>query len=156
MRDFQKLQARKKRIPSKVAGPAEDLIRLKRDEQQVLGIGASNEDEEVPYIALKYFDRKYECFSKWGPTELKAFSSLVDKLKKVNWQQLKTQEGLGYTVHPNRNRLPNGGAALEEISHEISPFEIRVTGKARLHGFRMKAAFFLVWLDKNHRIYPDR
>jgi hypothetical protein len=37
---------------------------------------------------------------------------------------------------------------------DLTFFELRVTQQARVHGFRVKSAFFLVWLDREHRIYP--
>ena len=62
--------------------------------------------------------------------------------------------GLGYTAHKDRRKLPNNG-----LRHLISPefefAEMRVTQRARVHGFRMKATFFLVWLDKDHQIYAE-
>ena len=102
----------------------------------------------------------FECFSSWSPSELKAFSDFLIKLKSAKWKDIYatggkkgTKSGLGYTPHKNRSMLPNN-PELKDISPDITFFELRVTQKARVHGFRVKSAFFLVWLDKNHRIYP--
>jgi len=44
---------------------------------------------------------------------------------------------------------------LEAISPDLGFFELRVTQKARVHGFRSANAFFLVFLDKDHAICPS-
>ena len=58
-----------------------------------------------------------------------------------------------YTIHKDHSVLPNN-AELEEISPDLTWFELRVDGESRVHGFRVKDAFFLVYLDQNHEVYP--
>ena len=70
-----------------------------------------------------------------------------------NMHQVKELEGFGYKVHKDRNILPGKGSAIKEISPDIPSSELRITQRARIHGFRMNSAFFLVWLDKDHQIY---
>ncbi len=62
--------------------------------------------------------------------------------------------GLGMTYHSDRNSLPTY-PLLQSISPDIRFFELRINQQARVHGFRSYSAFFLVWLDKDHRIYPS-
>jgi hypothetical protein len=43
----------------------------------------------------------------------------------------------------------------KRISDDITFFELRVNqNKLRVHGFRANAAFFLVLLDREHRVWP--
>ncbi len=127
-------------------------------EKSFLGLG---ENGDRPYAVLKYYRPDFECFSSWTPSELKAFSDFVIKLKSAEWKDIYTtggkagtKKGLGYTPHKDRSRLPDN-PELRDISPDITFFELRVTQKARrVHGFRVKSAFFLVWLDRNHRICP--
>ena len=153
---------KKKNIPSSASQlPIEDLKHLTRIEQKTLGI-SDLDDDNRPYVALKYYETRHQCFSEWDCSELRAFSSFVEKLKGVTWEMIWRSGGkpgkkdsFGFTKHKDRNNLPNNGNALKNISPDIDAFELRVTGKARVHGFRMKSAFFLVWLDKDHEIYPQ-
>ena len=153
----------KKRIPKKSLKidnkPGAYLTGI---EEKILGIPEDQRksQSEKPYIALKYFDPSYECFSAWSPEELKAFSSFNKKLSQLTWQDINKsggkkggKTGVAYTVHKDRGKLPDNDA-LKRISPDLTFFELRVSEKARVHGFRMKSAFFLVWLDRNHQIYP--
>lgn len=63
-----------------------------------------------------------------------------------------TSRALGYPPHDGR-ALP-AAPFLAHLSADISWCEMRVTQKARVHGFRAGNAFFLVFLDRNHEIFP--
>ncbi len=151
----------KKSIPPEVARIPEDYKYLSKIEQTVLGLGDNVEDNK-PYVALKYYQSSHQCFSEWNKNELRAFSDFIEKLRQVNWNVIWMSGGkgdkkaaFGFTLHKERNKLPSNGAALKEVSQDIPVFELRVNQKARVHGFRMRSAFFLVWLDRNHQIYPQ-
>jgi hypothetical protein len=51
-----------------------------------------------------------------------------------------------------------GKEVLKKVRNSISPdigfFELRVSDKIRLHGFQSQSAFFLVMLDREHRVFP--
>lgn len=127
-------------------------------------LGLTKKDKSNPetaFVALKYFQPQHECLSDWDKEELSALSSFIGTLSQMPWTDIiKTggkqgnKVGVGYTLHKNRDNLPKC-AVLDKISEDISFFELRVTGKARVHGFRCKSTFFLVWLDRNHQIYPE-
>jgi hypothetical protein len=136
---------------------AKEYVYLTNVEQSCLGV---IDHDDKPHINLKYYQPDYECFSEWTVEELKAWSDLTRKLKALTWPQIYRsggkvggKTGLGYTIHATRATLPKH-SELDLLGRDITFFELRVTHKARVHGFRVKSAFFLVWLDRNHRIYP--
>jgi hypothetical protein len=138
--------------------PVEGKGMIAEIEATILGI--HKKDPERPYVALKYFQPGYQCFSDWDKSELKAFSSFVEKLRSTDWDtifktggKLGSKTGLGFSLHKNRSKLPKC-KSLDAISPEIKFCEMRVSQGIRVHGFRIKSAFFLVWLDKNHEICP--
>lgn len=146
-------------IPKTAADKAHGQFRLLTDLEAKLH-GFDRSFDESPHVNLKHLQTDFECFSDWGQQDLKEFSSFLVKLRQSNWNSIfqtggksGNKQGLAYTKHKDRNVLPQC-AALKNISPEIDFFELRVTQKARVHGFRSAAAFFLVWLDKDHRIYP--
>jgi hypothetical protein len=150
-------------IPREAAEGAEDGSRkhLTSIERQMLGLTEDNSDREKAYVALTYYQSAYECFSDWTKEELRSFSSFCDKVNERTWEQIKQsggtrgrKTGLGFTPHRDRRKLPSNGLP-GLISPEVEFSEMRVTDKARVHGFRMKSAFFLVWLDKDHRVYAE-
>lgn len=156
-------KSRNKRIPKGAAEtPSSKGKRLTIDLTEIENshLGVADGNNATPYVALKYFQSTHECFSNWTPDELKAFSSFNIKLQQYTWQQVyasggkRDKTGLGYTPHTNRDVLPNA-PQLDALSPEITFFELRVTQEARVHGFRSKSVFFLVWLDRGHQIYPQ-
>lgn len=123
------------------------------------GVGrcAANANElERPYVSLKYFDSSYECFSDWTKADLTGFTDLLRKMGHMTWVQIQatggrsgTKTGLGCTRLP-RNILP--ASSTSNLSEDLLFMELRVNSKARIHGFRMNDAFFLLCLDKDHKI----
>jgi hypothetical protein len=157
---------RKSRIPKKasLSKKVKDAnVYLTDIESKVFGFSQNNKNgknQEPPYISLKYFQPSFQCFSKWQNNELKSFSKFVEKLRMTSWDQIYKTSGkighksdFGYTPHKNTKNLPNIKQLDMIISPDITFFELRVTGKVRVHGFRMQSAFFLVWLDREHEIY---
>lgn len=121
-------------------------------------MGREGDAHAAAYVALKYYQHAHECFSAWSPDEPRAFSEFNRKLATQTWPQVYRsaggdKSGLGYTPHGSGGRLPRP-EFLRELSEDISFFELRVTQKARVHGFRAGAAFFLVFLDRSHRLFP--
>ena len=146
---------KKNSIPPKVTQISEDYIYFPPIAKTIFGISSEDKDDGRPYLVLKYFSPSHQCFSEWSKIELKAFSSFTEKLKRMNWRHVRQSEGFGFKVHKDRNKLPGRGSAIKEISPDIPCSELRITQRARIHGFRMNSAFFLVWLDRDHQIYPE-
>lgn len=123
-------------------------------------------DDETPFVVLKYFRNSFECFSDWEKDELKQFSGLIEELRKRTWRQVLAtsskeggKRGLAYTTydtsHVDRTVREHFDEVRKHISDDIRFFELRVDQtKLRVHGFRSKAAFFLVLLDREHRVWP--
>lgn len=123
---------------------------------KILGLANNGEssDEKQAYIALKYFDKNFECFSEWSKDELACFSNFIDKINNLTWNDIKRHTGLNYKIIDNAKGLPEN-SIKEKISKDISFYELRVSQKARVVGFRQNAVFFICWLDRNHRICPE-
>lgn len=117
----------------------------------ILGLATKGEsaDEKNAYIALKYYDRSYECISEWNRNELKELSNKIELINKLTWSQVKANSGLRYKDVTDANKLP---ASKNKLSDDITFCEIRITEKARIFGFRSNSIFFLCWLDRNHKI----
>jgi hypothetical protein len=139
---------------------AENAITATADERKAFGlqrmIDTPADHAEPVYVALKYYDFEHECFSSWTRDELKEFSNFVGKLRELSWANL--SGGLRpkpckveHAQHGARERLKR---VRENLSREIQFIELRVSQRARVHGFRMKSAFFLVLLDRDHRAFP--
>lgn len=131
----------------------EDKIKI---EKEIIGLANSGEssDNKQAYVALKYFDKNFECFSEWNSDELSCFSNFVDKINRLTWKEIKSHSGLQLKSIEKAQGLPNNDIK-EKLSRDITFCEMRINQKARVVGFRRNSIFFLCWLDRNHRICPD-
>lgn len=132
---------------------------MSKFEAAVLGL-VDKKTDESPYVSLKYYTPDFQCLSDWPSGELKSLSSFCTKIRHTKWSdiyrtggKLGDKVGFGYTVHKDRKKLPDH-SELDTLSEDLTWFELRVTKSARVHGFRAKDAFFLVFLDREHNIYP--
>jgi len=148
------------KIPDSVSNylPLEGKGSLTPIEIKFLGIHKN--EQEIPYVTLKYYQPDYQCFSDWDKEDLKNFSAFVGKMRSADWEtifksggSLGNKKGFGCTYHKDKNKLPSC-QTIDRISKDINFFELRVSKEARVHGFRVKDAFFLVWLDKDHDMCP--
>lgn len=120
-------------------------------------------DQDSPFVTLKYYQNTFECFSKWEKHELKSFSEFILRLRKLTWRQVletsgkSSKTGFGYTPYDISTTKNAAKEHLDSVrmavGDDITFFELRVTQKMRVHGFRMRAAFFLVLLDRDHRVF---
>jgi len=116
------------------------------------------EDDSTVVVNMKYYQKQFECLSDWDKPDLKSLSEVIDRIQKMTWNMVYSQggksnkTGLGYTTY---EKLPESINRPTSLSEDIGFFELRVTEKARIHGFRSKSNFFLVWLDRNHSFFPE-
>lgn len=114
---------------------------------------ADLQDDGTPYVALKYYYRKHQCFSHWEKNDLKGFSAFCEKMQNTNWETIrnsggtKDKTGLGYTILKN---YPVPQSIKDKLSKDTVYFELRASLKRRVIGFKSGSAFQLILLDKNH------
>jgi hypothetical protein len=104
-------------------------------------------------VSLKYWHAGSECISEWGRDDLKKLRKFIDKIQSLTWSQIKADGGLGYVLHKGPPK-GHGFSRPSSISKDQSLVEMKITGKARVHGIETDEAFFLVWLDRNHAVFP--
>lgn len=151
---------RLKQVTAQQSKSASPELNLTLKEASLLGVSSESENEK-PYVNLKYYWPDYQCFSAWDSAKLKAFSAFCRKITQMKWREIYMsggsvghKTGLGYTTHKNHDVLPEN-PELEKLSPDLTWFELRVDGESRVHGFRVKDAFFLVFLDQDHVIYKS-
>lgn len=149
---------------NKSSSKVSNSINISLKEAEYLGVNEQGtKDKDIKaYVNLKYFNQQHQCFSMWEDNKLKDFSTFVTKMTNITWEEIfnsggsaGNKTGLGYTIHKDKKKLPNKGI-IDHVSEDITLFELRVNREARVHGFRKQGAFFLVWLDKDHKIYPRK
>lgn len=153
-----KKKNRLRAVAAKSANDSDTSRNFTRFEASVLGL-TKESGIESPYVNLKYYSPDRECISTWSTEELKSFSQFCTKIRQMTWPDIYRsggsvghKTGLGYTPHKDVKKLPEN-AELKNLSQDITWFELRITEKVRVHGFRATDAFFLVYLDREHSIY---
>jgi hypothetical protein len=118
-------------------GDGEPSIDLSRDVVAADGKSAVN---------LKYFQKSHECFSKWQGKDLKEFSGWVGKIADRSEAQI-TSTTLTCHAHKGKPKTlpPN-------VSPEVKMYSLNVGAKSRVHGFFSSGHFYLVWLDRDHKV----
>jgi hypothetical protein len=150
-----------RKVASQQAELTAEASDLTLREATLLGVKHDAKEPERPYVSLKYYSPSHQCLSEWSREKIQAFSQFSSKLNQTTWVEIyKTggksgsKVGFGYTVHKNHSVLPTN-SDLEGISPDLTWFELRVGDESRVHGFRVKDAFFLVFLDQNHEVYSS-
>lgn len=123
-----------------------------------LGIEAPNVTLDAPKsvvsVSLKYWHSSSQCVSEWGRDELKKLRRFVEKIQSMSWPQIKADGGLDYCIHKGPPK-GHGFSRPTSLSKDQSLIEMKVGGKARVHGVETDDTFFLVWLDRSHAVFPD-
>ncbi len=89
------MSKKRKQILQKAAKRQKQQTYLTNIEKSFLGLG---EKGDRPYVVLKYYRPDFECFSSWSPSELKAFSDFLMKLKSAEWKDVYATGGKAGTV----------------------------------------------------------
>lgn len=106
-------------------------------------------------ISLKYYRKETECFSDWQAGELKKFSATVAKIAQIEADRLKGYKPL---CEPHKHEPAAARFSRpEKLSEDLNFFEIKVdpSNAARVHGVFVGSVFFLVWLDREHAVFPE-
>lgn len=129
-----------------IEGPAKIDDRVSLDDLPGKKIGVS--------ISLRYYRRQAECFSKWGASDLKKFGSLIEKLRGYD---AKTLTGSKLCCQHKGAPAEARFALPDDLSPDLAVHELRVdqANKARIHGVLWGETFYLVWLDRNHAVFPE-
>lgn len=102
--------------------------------------------DEKASVVLRHFDKKFECFSSWPPTDLKSFTRFIDKMNSKTQAQVTIDTDFCHSHKGKQKTLP------QSLSPEQKIYSLDVTGAGRAHGVFSDGKFFLVWLDRKGKI----
>ena len=114
-------------------------------------------NDKLVFMSIKNIQSSCECFSKWTKDEMKKFWTFNESLHRKTWKDVYAsasqgadKRGLAYTIIP-RNKYEHI-SFMNNLSKDITLFELRVDNEMRVHGFRDKSIFYLCLLDREHKI----
>lgn len=111
--------------------------------------------EKPVHVSLRYWHTGSQCISVWQRGELEKLRKLIDKVQKLTPTAIRTDAGLHWKNHngPPRGK---GWSSPAGLSKDVPICELRVDNKARVHGAIYEGTFYLVWLDRNHEVFPAK
>ena len=130
-------------------------------------MSAGSADNESLFVMLKYLCNALRVLFCMEKDELKSSSDFISLLRNRNWCQVLEGSGkgankacLGYTPYEIVT-VKNGAEedmkhVRKQIGDDITFVELRMNHRMRVHGFRVKAAFFLFcWIAGIGFSLPD-
>lgn len=115
--------------------------------QQATVLTEKSYDKMKPYIVFSYVDKTKWQLSEWSGKELDDLINCFQKLESMEWVDIIKHKGLQYKALNNPPDINNNN-----ISPDVTICELRVCHVKRIHGFRHKNAFCVVWFDRDHSV----
>ena len=109
-------------------------------------------EQEPPMFSLRYLNRDYSL-SQCTKDEKAAFADTIAQLSQLTWSQIQSQprHGLGYekiSRNAIRSSIPT------HVTDDVNLIAFRFCGKAPMVGYRDRAVFYVIWLDRDFTLYP--
>lgn len=117
---------------------------------KALEVEEGGTDHLPPYFSFKHACSNHFQLSDWQSGEIAELMETFRRMEQLNWHEIHKHRGLNYKqVDPRTfsKDLP------EFISPDLSIYEVKVTKRARLFGYRLKNIFHIIWFDRNHEVY---
>ena len=109
-------------------------------------------EQQPPLFSLRYIDREF-CLSACNKDEKAAFADTLHRLSQLTWSQIRQapRHGLGYE---KIDRDSIRGAIPGHVTEDVNFIAFRFFGLAPMVGYRDRATFFVIWLDRTYSLYP--
>jgi hypothetical protein len=113
-----------------------------------------------PVFSLKYYDHNHADFS-ITTHQMNDVEKLFERLKEycaMKWGEIIKHHGSHHhEVNWRDTAYPHGFENLpNKIRMEVTPRQFSLHGRYRVFGFFDGTTFFIVWLDKDHKVYPQQ
>lgn len=116
-------------------------------------------DHLPPAFSFYHFDSDSECPSTWNSDEMKSLFTSLKLASSMTWQQVRSTggqarnaQGIAYkpvSLKQAARKLPGN------LAEDIDLSEMRISDRARIFGVRNEATYYIVWLDKDHQVFPE-
>lgn len=113
----------------------------------------------APAFSFLHFDPSPECPSTWPQDNMKSLFDAMRVASSMTWKQVQATGGHGKNAQGIAFKVVNPKQAKrnlpENLAEDIDLAEIRITKKARIFGVRSESIFYVIWLDKDHQVFPE-
>ncbi len=114
-----------------------------------------------PVFSLRYFDHTHSRFSVSNITDCRDFHRLFERLKSLSgltWLQIE-QSGKFHTheIEDWGNTSEKSGfEKLGPVPSKFPAYQFKAFAEFRVIGFFIGCIYYIVWLDRDHKLYPRR
>ena len=108
-------------------------------------------EQEPPIFSLPYMSKDF-CISGCNKEEKAAFADTLYKLSQLTWSQINSsgRHGSGY----ERIAQTSIKASIpKHITQDVNLIAFRFCAKAPMVGYRDRATFYVIWLDRAFTLY---
>jgi len=149
--------AKQRRIPKKPRKKSQGNIPQPVHSEKKTG----STDREIARVSFLYWQNSHECISHWQASESKDLFLAFFRLCSQDWDSIKKsggkagrKTGLGCTLIKNPDKRKDG-VWPRNLEADADIYEMRVCQKKRIFGARYGSTFYLIWLDKDHALFPS-
>jgi hypothetical protein len=115
---------------------------------------------QKPVFGFRYCDNRDREFAPKRISQIKDFYKLFERLTTISnltWREIETSDI--YHAHDiedwNATSRPSGFSCYPAIK-DFPGYQFEAFGEFRIIGFFNRAIFHVVWLDRNHKLYPRK
>lgn len=108
-------------------------------------------EQQPPIFSLRYLEGEY-CLTKCDKDDQAAFALKLHRLSKLTWSQIQSQDRhkLGYEkIARDAIKVP----IPKFITEDVNIIAFRFSGLKPMVGYRDKAVFYIIWLDRDFTLY---
>lgn len=112
----------------------------------------SSSDPHPPIFSLRHLDNRDFSLDNCDNKEKVAFVETLCRLGKIPWRELRQagRHGMGYEkIHTNSLKV----GIPKNITPDVNFIAFRFSGKAPMVGYRDRAVFHIIWIDRNFTLY---
>lgn len=103
-------------------------------------------------LSFTYLDKTKWKLTEWNSEELKDLIETFQTIESLDWNEIQSHSGLRYKQLHNPPKVNNDKISPDSMARIC---EMRVCPRKRIHGFRVRNIFCLVWFDKDHQVCPE-
>lgn len=90
---------------------------------------------------------------------MKSLFATLKSASSMTWLQVKATGGsgryaAGIAFKPVSSKQA-GRTLPANLAEDIDLSEMRISDRARIFGVRSEATYFIIWLDKDHKVFPE-
>lgn len=129
--------------------------------QSKIAVGPIPVNDKTPVFNFRHLEHAHNRFGVTAPRTREDWQELIKRLQHVSqitWKQIKEKPSTyhAHEISETKRHHPAHIDSLPAILKINSPFQFRTHEECRIVGFfDREAVFNIIWIDRDHSIYPQ-